>query len=158
MWTYDALSVWSNAPEALFDVELFAWREAADAYHLEGTVRGFRKKDITIEVRGRALEARGERESGVWSKRRRSFRQTFTLPDGADASAIDARMDGDRLSIRIQKLPHARRRVVPLRVNGEHSGGISPGRAASDPLLARLARALRSFAAAVRGWLSGGSS
>jgi len=101
-----------RAPEAL------AWRDDGTTYWLEGPLRGFRKREITIEVRDGTLEVRAERLPGFWTKERRSFRHVVTLPSGADASAIDARFAGGELSICIPKLPHARRRVIPVRVNG----------------------------------------
>ncbi|MCW5831468.1 MAG: Hsp20 family protein [Labilithrix sp.] len=60
-----------------------------------------------------------ERERGPRQKERRSSRRRVTLPRGADAAQLDARFDGGELTIRVPKLAHARRRVVPVRVNGQ---------------------------------------
>lgn len=91
------------------------YRETDDAYYIEGPLRGFRRKDLDICLRDRTIEIRAERDRGLFRREHRSFRRQMTLPDGADATEIDAQFDGEALSIRIGKLPRARRRRVPIR-------------------------------------------
>ena len=152
-WTFENFSLGLPPPERLHrrsapwiaKLGTLNWREDGEAYFLEGSLPGFRKRDIAIEARERTLDIRAERRRGVWKKEHRSFRQSVTLPSGADASAIRASFEGDRLSICIPKLAHARRRIVPVRVNGELPAA---------PVLARLehrpASWFRELGAAVR--------
>ncbi|MBX3200048.1 MAG: Hsp20/alpha crystallin family protein [Labilithrix sp.] len=126
MRTYEELSIWlpPHAPllgrSSLVDVGFgnFAWREDGDAYYLESALRGFRKRDVHVELRDGRVEIRAERQRGLWRNEHRSFRQQIALPQGADATRIDARFEDGTLSIRISKRARARRRVVPIRVNG----------------------------------------
>jgi HSP20 family molecular chaperone IbpA len=154
MWTYEELAL-SVLPA---DVRLrplatqpsldLRWRETGDAYFLDGMCPGFRRKDLVIEARGRTLEVRAERTSGIFRPEHRSMRATATLPAGADADAIDASYADGRLSIRIAKLPHARRRSVPIRVDGRLPAPPPPPAAARGAaevsVVQRLRGALRS--------------
>jgi HSP20 family molecular chaperone IbpA len=90
------------------------YRETDDAYYIEGSLRGFRRKDLDIHLRDRTIEIRAERDRGLFRRDHRSFRRRMTLPEGADSTDIDARFDGKDLSIRIGKLPRARLRRTPL--------------------------------------------
>lgn len=118
MWSPEDISVLLPSPIPLAPPRrLLRWRETPDAWLLEGPLSGFRKKDLAIDARDRVLEIRAERERGGWIRPRecRAFRQVVMLPDGADASAIDARFADGELSVRVAKLPSARRRKIPVR-------------------------------------------
>lgn len=138
MWSYADISIW--LPPSLpwtRGWSRFSWREDDDAWFLEGPLDGFRKRHVTVEVRDGQLEVRALREPGLFDRTRRSFRQIVTLPEGADVGGIDARFDSGWLSIRIPKLEYARRRRVPIRVNGA-----LPAPAQRPPLLERLRSSL----------------
>lgn len=94
------------------------WRSDGDAHYLEGTLDGFRKRDLSVEVQGSYLEVRAERRTGLFDSEHRSFRQRVLLPAGADASGLAARFDDGRLTIRVPKLPRAKRRQIPVTLNG----------------------------------------
>jgi HSP20 family molecular chaperone IbpA len=116
MWNHRALTSLRHG---------LGYRETEDAYYIEGRLRGFRRKDLDIYVRDRTIDIRAERDRGLFRREHRSFRRTMALPEGADLAAIDAQFDGDDLSIRIGKLPRARRRKVPI---SRPAPGASPAR------------------------------
>jgi HSP20 family molecular chaperone IbpA len=167
MMIYDAL-FWLSCPDDLsagaspwaFDVD-GTWRETDDAFHLERRVPGFRKKDISVEVRGRVLEVRGERERGILDRERRAFRDVFTLPQGADARDVTADMHRDELCIRVGKEPHARRRTIPVRVRGAKpeaprastSAALDRPSWMSGEILRRALDWVRSLARRARAWM-----
>ncbi len=126
MWTYQAFSLWSlpahgsgrTYPWPTPSLRL-RWRETDDAYHAEGKLPEFRRKDLVVQAKGDKIEVCAERERGLFRTERRTFRERIALPEGADPSNIDARFDGGELSIRIAKLPSARRHRIPIHVNGK---------------------------------------
>jgi HSP20 family molecular chaperone IbpA len=124
MWTYAELSLWlapsmrgRDNPRAT-TADGLRFTEAADAYYLKGELSGFRRKDLTIEVKGRELELRAARERGFWRPEHVAHREVFVLPDGADPTDIDAHFAKGELSIRIAKVASARCRHIPIRVSG----------------------------------------
>lgn len=163
MWMYEGLSVWLPPPDSLVGRRVFpwveeaahlAWREDPEAYYLEGSFRGFRKKDIAIEARDRVLDVRAEREWGRWkTKERSSFRQVVTIPPDADPTQIDARFEGGWLSIRVPKLAQTGARVVPIRVNGAlpPTRTEPPPSRAGDSFFRRAGDAVKRFISNLRG-------
>ncbi len=156
----DALTAWAFPWAAGIDGA--PWRDTDDAYHLERRVHGFRKKDITIEVRGRTLEIRGARERGFVNRERRAFREVFTLPEGADASDVSADIRGDALWIRVGKEPAARRRRIPVRSDtapvttaGDMSTALARASWLPAPMLQRLAAWVRTFGGRALAWVKG---
>lgn len=92
------------------------WSEGPDGYDLSIDLAGFRRRDVSLEVRGDVLEIRAERARGFWSKEHRAIHQAVTLPAGADADAVQASFRGGRLTVRVPKRPEARARTIPIAV------------------------------------------
>lgn len=166
MWTYEEFSYWLSPTDALFGrggpwaapLSTLRWRETPDAYYLEGSLPGFRKKDLSIEARGRVIAIQAERDRGLWRPEHHSFREVVTLPEGADPTGIDASFSHGELSIRIAKAPHAQRRSVPVRVNGRLPPATIDATASTParptwlpvPLVEKITGALRWFGDNVR--------
>lgn len=94
------------------------------------TLPDFRRRDITIEVRDRALIVRGERVRGFLKPQSRSsFVQAVTLPDTLDERDIAASFRGDVLSITVAKKPQARARRIAIRVPGAKAPDVLPDEA-----------------------------
>ena len=68
---------------------------------------------------------------------------------------VEARFDGGELSIVIPRRAHARRRVVPIRVNGvlpAPRAALARPRSGYDALVGKVGGALRRWLAAARAW------
>ena len=155
MWTYEDFRLGAPPANTSSRARLaFAWRETGDAYIIEGTLPGFRRKDLAIEAKGREVEVRAERQVGLFRPERRSLRHAFVLPDGADPTNIEARFEGEKLWLRISKLPGARRRTIPIRVNGKLAPPVVDAAAlAPSSFVDKAARALRELGESVRSLL-----
>lgn len=171
MMSYDALSR-SPPPSALAawafpwtaDINLPTLRETDDAYYVERGVRGFRKKDIAIEVRDRVLEVRGRRERGLVAREERAFCEVLALPDGADASDVTADIRGEELRIRIGKVPSARRTRIPVRSPSAPTAASTADLTSTaaggpswlpTPLFERFSNWARTLGARARAWFKG---
>jgi HSP20 family molecular chaperone IbpA len=123
----------------------FTQQDDADAVTFRLRVSGYRRRDLTIDVRGRVITVRGERTDG-WLKQRskKSFVHTFELPEALDEHDVRASFAGEVLQLRIAKKPHARRRQIPI-----HSPGATqraaPQRTADVARWRRLSGWLRDF-------------
>lgn len=157
MISYPQVDLWLPPPDDVFRRWLappipvaapLAFRDDPDALVLDVPLRDFRKKDVVVEARPGVLEIRAERRRGLWTEERRSFVTRVALPANADASAIDAAFSRGVLSVRIGKLPHARRRSIPVRVNG----ALPAAKTSETPTspLERARAAARAFGARVR--------
>ena len=119
-----AIDLWERAidfsrmAQALQTVWAPPWREDGEAYYLEIDLSGFRRKDLSVQARDSLLEIRAARARGFWSTEHRSLLRVVTLPDGADGEDIQARFANGQLCVRVAKRPSAKRRVLPIRVNG----------------------------------------
>lgn len=97
-------------------------KEEGDRFLIEADVPGVKPDDIEITMEDGVLTLRGMREGETKTEREgyrrvervtgRFFRR-FTLPDTADAEAIEARFNYGVLEVSIPKLP----KVQPRRIN-----------------------------------------
>src|SRR5687768_2266403 len=89
--------------------------DEADAVILQLSVPGYRRRDLSIEVRERLVTVRGERADG-WLKQRsrKSFAHSFTLPESLDEHRLNASFARGVLQLKIAKKPYARRRSIPV--------------------------------------------
>jgi HSP20 family protein len=89
--------------------------DEADAVTWQLPVPGYRRRDLSIEVRERLVTVRGERADG-WLKQRsrKSFTHAFTLPESLDEHQLSATFLRGVLQLKIAKKPHARRRSIPV--------------------------------------------
>ena len=93
------------------------WREVKDGWELEVPVPGLEAADIWVEVRGDELTVLGRRQEKreqqrlsapgrvQWShsSRKRVFVRSFALPQRVSPEAVEARLEGDILRIRIRR-------------------------------------------------------
>lgn len=108
----DYLDFWRQGPSLIdgpftppADVE-----ETGDAYLVDIELPGVRQQDIDIEVAGRRLTVRGERQDkervGILHRRERTvgrFQYEVTLPGNVDDDGIDAGLDEGVLTVRVAK-------------------------------------------------------
>ena len=97
-------------------------KEEDSRFLIQADVPGVEPKDIEITMENGVLTLRGRRESESRSEQNgyrriervtgRFFRR-FTLPDTADAEAIEAKFNNGVLDVSIPKLP----KVQPRRIN-----------------------------------------
>ncbi len=107
----------------------FDVREEKDAFVFQADLPGIPEENIDISLTGNRLSISGKREeeqvsseAGPYYCRERSygsFSRTFTLPEGADADRIEARMRDGVLSLRVPKAAEAQ----PKRIAVQGSGG-----------------------------------
>ena len=97
-------------------------KEENSRFLIEADIPGVKAEDIEITMEDGVLTLRGKRESESRTERdgyRRVERVTgrfyrrFTLPDTADAEAIEAKSNNGVLEVSIPKLP----KVQPRRIN-----------------------------------------
>jgi len=82
-----------------------------DHFLLEAAIPGYRREDVSIEVKENTLIIRGQTSTDtdpgskgnyLWREIKRSkFQRSFILPDGLELSAIDASVNSGILSIKI---------------------------------------------------------
>ncbi|HHJ13024.1 MAG TPA: Hsp20/alpha crystallin family protein [Gammaproteobacteria bacterium] len=96
-------------------------KEEEDKYVIHADVPGVEAKDIEVNMEDGVLSIRGERKSETEEERegykriervRGSFYRRFSLPDGADADAISAKVKDGVLEILIPKQD----KVMPKRI------------------------------------------
>lgn len=89
--------------------------DEADSMTYRLRVPGYRRRDLTVEVRDRLVIARGERTIGWFKPRtKKSFFQAIELPDALDERDVQATLARGVLRLTIAKKPHARRRQIPI--------------------------------------------
>jgi len=101
---------WGAASRQLVPAEV---RETEDGWIVELPVPGLRVEDLQVEVHGRQITVSGHSRqkhdqrqgTGGWTRIRRetSFSRTIPLPANADPDAIEAKVEGATLSLRIRR-------------------------------------------------------
>ncbi|MFT8422800.1 MAG: Hsp20/alpha crystallin family protein [Gluconacetobacter sp.] len=100
--------------------------EKDTAYDVVAELPGIDEKDIEIKVSGGVLSIRGEkcerredeRKNYHYSERRfGSFMRSLPIPDGVDATKIDATFDNGLLTITLPKTPEAQKSetIIPVK-------------------------------------------
>ena len=104
-------------------VPSFEVKETKDAYLFKADVPGVKLADLDVSVTGNRLSVSGRREAEKEEKTdtyytcERSygeFTRSFTLPDGADASAVKADLDQGVLTLSIKKAPQAQAKKIEV--------------------------------------------
>jgi HSP20 family molecular chaperone IbpA len=97
----------------------FSQQDEADSVTYRLQAPGYRRRDLSIQVRDRVLIVRGEHADG-WLKPRskRAFIHSFKLPEALDERDVHAAFDAGVLRLTIRKKPHARRRQIVIRTPG----------------------------------------
>lgn len=87
-----------------------AVREVEDGWIIELPVEGLRAGDLRVEVQGRRLTITGyrwrqhtHRHRGTAWSHETSLHQTIALPADADPDSVEAKIEGDRLTIHVRK-------------------------------------------------------
>jgi HSP20 family protein len=101
--------------------------EDGDSYVVRADVPGVSEEDVKVEVQDGVLTISGERSSHTEDKQAGSFRlertygsfsRSLTLPDGVEASAIEARYDAGVLELHIPKPAERKPHRVEIAVAG----------------------------------------
>jgi HSP20 family molecular chaperone IbpA len=113
-WSKASASEWSPA-WSLHGLAAVTLRDTPESIVYEIEAPGYRRSELNIEVRDRVVTIRGARTRG-WFKPRwqSSFSHSFALPETVDPSGVDATLDGNVLSLVVEKYPFARRRQIPI--------------------------------------------
>lgn len=105
-----------SAARAVVDI-----KETDHAYVISAEMPGVKPGDVDVNLDGRLLTVKGERKSEKREKQDKyhrverchsSFTRTFTLPETADATSIDAAMADGVLTVTVAKRPD----VTPRRI------------------------------------------
>lgn len=83
--------------------------ETDEAYKIEVDVPGVRKKDIDIDLLGQELTVQAKRKGHA------TYRQTFGIPDGTQATAVTAECANGVLTVTIVKPESAKSTRVHVR-------------------------------------------
>ena len=104
----------------------FEVRETKDRFVFQADLPGVDVKDIEILLTGNRLTVSGIRiekmekeEQGEYYARERTFghfSRSFTLPEGADLSAVQANLSAGVLTIVFPKLPAVQAKKIPVAV------------------------------------------
>jgi HSP20 family molecular chaperone IbpA len=101
-------------------------REKDDAYVIEAELPGYTENDIEVGVDGVALSISSKKEEdaekkddeGTYVLRERrvsTFNRTFTLPDNADTTAIEADFKDGLLVLTVKKRAESQKRVIEIK-------------------------------------------
>jgi HSP20 family molecular chaperone IbpA len=105
----------------------FRQQNEADAITYQLQVPGYRRRDLSIEIRDRVLIVRGEHTDGLLKPRsKRTFIRSFQLPEALDERDVHAAFDAGVLRLTVRKKPHARRRQIPVRTPDASRPGHAP--------------------------------
>jgi HSP20 family protein len=95
--------------------------EQDDAYVVEAELPGVKREDVNIDLVGNELSITGEikekERKGVLRRRTRRvgrFEYRVTLPDHVDPEAVEAKLDGGVLTVRVPKSERAQRRRIEV--------------------------------------------
>ena len=111
----------------------FEVRETKDRFLFLADLPGVEAKDIEINLTGNRLTITGtrvdktEKEEGEYYARERSygrFTRSFTLPEGADLSAVQANLSAGVLTIVFPKLPAVQPKKIPVTVEKEKAAKV----------------------------------
>ena len=111
----------------------FEVRETKDRFLFLADLPGVEAKDIEISLTGNRLTITGtrvdktEKEEGEYYARERSygrFTRSFTLPEGADLSAVQANLSAGVLTIVFPKLPAVQPKKIPVTVEKEKAAKV----------------------------------
>lgn len=99
--------------------------ETDDAYFLKADLPRVNKDDVHVYVEEGALVIEGDRkeekavESAQYTRRERSwghFYRSFRLPDGVDATRVEARLEDGALDVTLPKSKQAREKSHEIKV------------------------------------------
>jgi len=116
-----------SAPETGY-LPHFDVKETRDAYIFKADLPGIRDEDLDVTVTGNRLTVSGRREQEKREEDERyyayersygTFSRSFTLPEGADTTGVDAELRNGELTIRLGKKPDVHTKKIPLRKGSE---------------------------------------
>jgi len=101
----------------------FEIKETKDGYLFKADVPGVKESDLEITLCGNRLTIAGKREAEKQEHTDRyyayecsygSFARTFTLPEGADAAAVNADLKDGVLNVSVKKTPAAQPKKIAV--------------------------------------------
>ena len=91
---------------------------------IKAELPGLKKEEVKVTVEDGVLSISGERKAEKEEKTKKlhriersygSFLRSFTLPDGADATKVDAEFKDGLLSVRVPKTEKTKPKPVPIK-------------------------------------------
>jgi len=100
--------------------------ESDDAYTLKADLPGMTKENIDVRVHDDIVTIKGERKNEEWKQDngwRRversygNFQRSFRLPDGIDATKVQAKMENGVLQVTLPKPEQSKPRQIEVQIN-----------------------------------------
>jgi HSP20 family protein len=101
----------------------FEIKETKDGFVFKADVPGVKESDLDISLSGQRLSIGGKREAEkkeqtdtyyAFERTYGDFMRVFTLPDGVDASSVQAELNDGVLVIKIKKTPEAQPKKIAV--------------------------------------------
>lgn len=108
----------------------FEIKETKDGYLFKADVPGVKENDLDITVTGNRLTVSGKREAEkqeqtdtyyTYERSYGSFTRSFTLPEGADTSAVNADLKDGVLTLSVKKTPEAQPKKIEVQTAAKKS-------------------------------------
>jgi HSP20 family protein len=102
----------------------FDIRETPEAYVFEADLPGIRREDVDINLTGNRLTVTGKREAKARKEGENffmqersygSFSRSFNLPEGVDATAVNAEFKDGVLTVQLPKVPEVKPRKIEIK-------------------------------------------
>lgn len=117
------MSLAGNGAALAFNPD-FEVKETSEGYQFRADVPGLKEKDLEISMTGNRLTISGHRDSDkreendryyLYERSYGSFARSFTLPDGIDASKVNAELKEGVLTLLVPRRPDAQPRKINVR-------------------------------------------
>jgi HSP20 family protein len=104
-------------------VPSFEIKETKEAYVFKADVPGIKESDLDVTLTGNRLTVSGKREAEkqehtdtyyVYERSYGDFARSFTLPEGVDASSVNAELNQGVLTLSIKKTPEAQPKKIAV--------------------------------------------
>lgn len=128
LWGWDPFAEMSTgAPATSTFLPTFDVKETKDAYVFKADLPGIQEKDLDISLTADRLAISGSREEEkreesetfyAYERGYGSFSRSFSLPEGVDVEAADAKMENGVLTIAVPKKAASKPRKLSVSGNG----------------------------------------
>lgn len=125
------------SPGALWGPDVFMppfdVKETGDGYHFKADLPGLEEKDVEVTLTGTRLTISGRREVEqkidgetyyACERRAGAFSRSFTVPEGIDASHIEAELRNGVLTVHLPKTPEVKPKKISIRTVAEKVRGV----------------------------------